>query len=72
MPQNRNRPVYINIAGHHLLGTSVLNKGSAFSVEERRSFNLEGLIPSAVETIDEQVARAYKQYCEFRIVCRGE
>ena len=62
MPQNRSRPVYINIAGHHLLGTSVLNKGSAFSVEERRAFNLEGLIPTAVETIEEQVARAYQQF----------
>ena len=62
MPQNRNRPVYINIAGHHLLGTSVLNKGSAFTVEERRVFNLEGLIPCAVETIEEQVARCYDQY----------
>ena len=62
MPQNRNRAVYINIAGHHLLGTSVLNKGSAFSVEERRAFNLEGLIPTAVETIEEQIARAYQQF----------
>ena len=65
MPQNRKRPVYINIAGHHLLGTSILNKGSAFSVEERRTFNLEGLIPTAVETIDEQVTRAYQQYSKF-------
>jgi len=62
MPQNRNRPVYISQAGHHLLGTALLNKGSAFSVDERRAFNLEGLIPTAVETIEEQVARAYQQY----------
>ncbi|MBT8449153.1 MAG: NAD-dependent malic enzyme, partial [Gammaproteobacteria bacterium] len=62
MPQNRNRPVYISQAGHHLLGTALLNKGSAFSVDERRAFNLEGLIPTAVETIEEQIARAYQQY----------
>ena len=65
MPQNRKRPVYISFAGHHLLGMSVLNKGSAFSIEERRAFNLEGLIPTAVETIEEQVARAYQQFCSF-------
>ena len=62
MSQNKKRPIYINIAGHYLLSASLLNKGSAFSVKERRDFNIEGLIPCTIETIDDQVKRAYSQF----------
>jgi len=48
-----------------LLETSLLNKGSAFTKEEKRAFNLEGLLPAAIETIEEQAARAYQQYSQF-------
>ncbi len=37
------RPLYIPFAGPALLETPLLNKGSAFSSEERDSFNLTGL-----------------------------
>jgi len=56
------RPLYLSLSGHHLLGTSLLNKGSAFSEKEKRDFNIEGLIPHTIETIDEQVARVYQQF----------
>ncbi|MGF1754584.1 NAD-dependent malic enzyme [Vibrio makurazakiensis] len=62
---NDKRPLYIPYAGPALLATPLLNKGSAFSAEERSSFNLEGLLPETTETIQEQVGRAYKQYCNF-------
>lgn len=62
---NDKRPLYIPYAGPVLLSTPLLNKGSAFSAEERASFNLEGLLPEATETIQEQVVRAYQQYCSF-------
>ena len=62
---NDKRPLYIPYAGPALLSTPLLNKGSAFSAEERSSFNLEGLLPETTETIQEQVGRAYKQYCNF-------
>lgn len=52
---NDKRPLYISYAGPALLSTPLLNKGSAFSAEERASFNLEGLLPEATETIQEQV-----------------
>ncbi len=62
---NDKRPLYIPYAGPALLSTPLLNKGSAFTASERISFNLEGLLPENTETIQEQVDRAYKQYCGF-------
>lgn len=59
------RPIYIPYSGTALLETSLLNKESAFSEEERRAFNLEGLLPQAVETIEQQVNRAYQQFSQF-------
>ncbi|WP_371188328.1 NAD-dependent malic enzyme [Thalassotalea maritima] len=62
---SRKRPIYIPYAGPTLLETPLLNKGSAFSAQERVSFNLTGLIPPRFETIEEQVERAYMQYSSF-------
>ncbi|WP_163577879.1 NAD-dependent malic enzyme [Halomonas faecis] len=56
------RPLYIPYAGPPLLEMPLLNKGSAFTREERIEFNLIGLLPQNVESIDEQVERAYRQY----------
>ena len=58
-------PLYISFAGHALIDTSLLNKGSAFSEEERVRFNLTGLLPPLIETIEEQVERAYSQFSSF-------
>ncbi|WP_342221655.1 NAD-dependent malic enzyme [Candidatus Fukatsuia endosymbiont of Tuberolachnus salignus] len=60
------RPLYIPYAGSILLEFPLLNKGSAFTEDERNHFNLHGLLPEKVETIEEQVARAYQQYQEFK------
>ena len=57
------RPLYVPYAGPSLLELPLLNKGSAFSLNERIDFNLIGLLPRTVETIEEQVDRAYHQYC---------
>ncbi len=62
---NDKRPLYISYAGPALVSTPLLNKGSGFTAEERVSFNLEGLLPEATETIQEQVERAYLQYRNF-------
>ncbi|QPL45611.1 NAD-dependent malic enzyme [Halomonas sp. A40-4] len=56
------RPLYLPYAGPSLLEMPLLNKGSAFTQEERLAFNLIGLLPQKVETIDEQLERAYRQY----------
>lgn len=59
------RPLYIPYAGPVLLEFPLLNKGSAFSREERHEFNLRGLLPETVETLGEQAERAWQQYQGF-------
>ena len=58
-------PLYIPYAGPNLLETPLLNKGSAFTRDERAAFNLTGLLPPRYETIEEQVKRCYLQYSSF-------
>lgn len=53
---------YTYLEGKQLLNNPSLNKGSAFSYPERRQFKLECLLPTAVNTLEEQVDRAYGQY----------
>jgi malate dehydrogenase (oxaloacetate-decarboxylating) len=48
--------------GQTLLDNPLLNKGSAFSEDERRDFGLLGLLPLHCSTIDEQLARTYENY----------
>jgi len=66
MSQKDKRPLYIPHAGPSLLEIPLLNKGSAFSLQERIEFNLIGLLPNNVESISEQVRRAYHQYQQCR------
>ncbi len=61
----KKRPIYIPFAGPALLEAPLLNKGSAFSERERQQFNLEGLLPYNIESIEEQEARVYQQLCSF-------
>src|SRR6201997_3512776 len=45
--------------GMKLLDSPLLNKSTAFTDEERTAFGLHGLLPPHIETLDEQVVRAY-------------
>jgi malate dehydrogenase (oxaloacetate-decarboxylating) len=56
---------YVTTArGVEVLDTPLLNKGTAFSPQERAALGLEGLLPPAVLTLADQVKRAYEQYHE--------
>lgn len=55
-------PIECDLHGFALLNSPIFNKGSAFSKEERRAFGLDGLLPNQVNTLDEQVDRAYRQF----------
>ena len=50
------------LTGQLLLDNPLLNKGSAFSQEERRELGLLGLLPPHSSTIEEQLARTYENY----------
>ena len=54
--------VEISLTGQILLENPLLNKGSAFSEEERREFGLLGLVPPHVSSTEEQLARTYESY----------
>lgn len=47
--------------GYELLKDPFLNKGTAFTAEERKTYRLEGLLPPAVETIELQAERVYAE-----------
>ncbi len=51
-----------HLRGMDLLDTPLLNKGTAFSNEERTALNLHGLLPPQVESLKEQVGRAYRAF----------
>jgi len=48
--------------GMDLLDRPLSNKGTAFTDRERTEFGLHGLLPPQLETLDEQVVRAYEAY----------
>ncbi|TGZ76335.1 hypothetical protein EX30DRAFT_399348 [Ascodesmis nigricans] len=55
-------PMGCALEGRALLNSSIFNKGSAFTTQERIEFKLQGMLPSAVHTLEQQVERAYGQY----------
>lgn len=62
LPLSTSGPINCALSGTSLLNTPYLNKGSAFPPDERRKFNLTGLLPQGVQTLDQQCKRAYEQY----------
>jgi malate dehydrogenase (oxaloacetate-decarboxylating) len=50
------------LSGQALLECPLLNKGSAFTEDERREFGLLGLLPAHVASLEEQLARTYENY----------
>ena len=61
-PAPLEEPLQISTFGSALLKDPVLNKGTAFTVRERHELGLEGLLPPAVESLEQQVARVGVEY----------
>ncbi|MFF4056109.1 NAD-dependent malic enzyme [Streptomyces sp. NPDC001668] len=53
------------VRGTALLADPLLNKGTAFSPEERAALGLDGLLPPATETLEEQADRAYEAFLGY-------
>ena len=56
------QPIVTTLTGAALLGNPRLNKGSAFSEDERTTFHLHGLLPPAVMSIEQQLTRTYDSF----------
>jgi malic enzyme len=59
-------PQSVTQRGYGLIRDPLLNKGTAFTPEERRQLGLEGLLPSRVNSLDQQVFRNVQQLSAHR------
>jgi malate dehydrogenase (oxaloacetate-decarboxylating) len=55
-------PVRIRARGRSVLTNPMLNRGTAFTTEQRQALGLQGLLPSGVSTLEGQLRRVYAQY----------
>jgi len=56
----------VNVSGVAALRLCQINKGAAFSEDERKALNLEGLLPPAIKTMEQQLERTYRRFVSFR------
>jgi malate dehydrogenase (oxaloacetate-decarboxylating) len=61
-PLNRPGRHQTKARGMAVLTTPLLNKGTAFSSEERKALGLTGLLPAVISTLGDQAKHAYFQY----------
>jgi malic enzyme len=55
--------IAVDTRGESLLRDPFTNKSTAFTAVERDDLGLDGLMPPAVSTMDQQLARVYENYC---------
>lgn len=48
-----------------IINTPTFNKGTGFTAQERSTFKLRGLIPSKIETLEQQLKRVETQVCFY-------
>jgi malate dehydrogenase (oxaloacetate-decarboxylating) len=58
--------VKLNDRGSLILNSSLHNKGTAFTQEERDLFELNGLLPPQISTVEEQIHRCYCNFSQKR------
>ena len=62
MQANQQSSAAMSPTGMALLDNPSLNRSTAFTQEERSTLGLDGLLPPVVETLDQQVVRAYEAF----------
>ena len=55
----------VGVNGVAALRIPQINKGAAFTLEERKKLHLSGLLPPTVKTMEQQVERCYSTYSEI-------
>jgi malate dehydrogenase (oxaloacetate-decarboxylating) len=62
MQINQQSIAALSLKGMTLLDDPSLNRSTAFTQEERSALGLDGLLPPVIETLDQQVVRAYEAF----------
>jgi malate dehydrogenase (oxaloacetate-decarboxylating) len=62
MDKDHKSIIETELSGKDLMSNPVLNKGTAFDYEERIRFDLHGLLPPVIETLEQQCVRAYEAF----------
>jgi malate dehydrogenase (oxaloacetate-decarboxylating) len=62
MDKDHKSIIETELSGKDLMSNPMLNKGTAFTYEERIRFDLHGLLPPVIETLEQQCVRAYEAY----------
>lgn len=65
LPLAEKGPIQVPYTGQTLLNDRYYNKGTGYSHKERYSLKLHGLLPTNIQTLEQQVARAYEQYSTY-------
>jgi len=65
MSQSERKPIRPALSGYNLLFDPLLNKGTAFTEAERDAFDLHGLLPPTIGTLNEQVSRRLQALRSF-------
>lgn len=55
----------VHARGPEVLNNPQINRGPGFTLEERKQLGLHGMLPSAVESLEEQVVRSYSEFLAF-------
>jgi len=63
--ENNQKYIEVEIDGGHLIEVPFLNKGRAFTTEERSEFRLHGLLPVTSVPLEQTIHKVYDAFSEI-------